>query len=158
MKKQDEQFSEADLKKKSKDELVAIAEGMGIDKDGTMETLSKAILKKQEDSASADDEEGIPANEPLPKTEEVTGAPPADAAEAPARSSKKAVDGPEMIQVRSTNREKTVKGGYTRAFRERHPDHPGGEAWIANHRVHTVANTDAVKRAVLVDKTLEIVD
>lgn len=66
----------------------------------------------------------------------------------------KADKGIEFIKVKSVQKEPFESGGFAQAFRETHPDHPDGAVWIADNKEHTVANTDAVQRALL-DRKIE---
>lgn len=50
----------------------------------------------------------------------------------------------------------TVAGKSVRAFWERHPDHPGGEVFIAGDCVAQVANTRAVRAAIQDGRLVEL--
>lgn len=141
------QETENDLKRLSKAELVQRATDAGIENAEamTIADLIPAILSKNAPDGAATDPAASASDA---KASE------APASEASARSSEPTAESEGLITVRSANRERTPAGGYRQVFRERHPDHPDGQAWIANDKPHRVAPTTAVKRAI-VDGVLE---
>lgn len=166
--------SEAELKRLHKDELQALAKELNIDghSDMKIEKLIDAIMAAQEVAMTStdeafDDPNNPPAENPEspanPESPESSESPandpdPKDEAEIETESISEAASddtSANLISVRSTHREAYADGGYRQVFRERHPDHPDGEAWIANNKVHQVARTEAVNRAIVVDKLLE---
>ncbi len=174
-------YTEADLKKLHKTDLVGIANKefkldfvadetsipkivkLILDAQDTEEVFDDtpapaegsapaAESKASTESAPASPAPESPAPTPEPKEPETASPAPAEEAPAPAQSAPDV----ERIRVQSTQREANENGGFTIAFWERHPDHPGEQAWIADEKVHLVARTKAVSQALLDGKIEEV--
>lgn len=151
-------YTEQELKAMDKDGLIEAAESLGVpgvSNKQNMETIIKTIMDFQEsgdqasagaEGASADGASGDALNEP----EEASGSSAGDGeAGAESDGGAEALDESGLIKVKAARITKTARGGWPQVFVERHSAHPNGWAFIANDKVHKVAETSAVKRAIV---------
>lgn len=65
--------------------------------------------------------------------------------------------GDELIQVRSTQKEAGKNGSWKQAFWEVNENHPNGELWIADGKIHLAAKTSKLMQAIT-DEKIELVE